>query len=122
MAKTDSTPTTEAAVAAIIAEAVQPLQLAPSPRGRVLLRLMRHRARYLDLFTAAEDARDAPAAAAWDCALIRIEADIRGVEDNILALPVYSVGNLVDRAIVADARGLSAAFVTGLVRGSVALA
>jgi hypothetical protein len=103
------TPTTQAAVAAIIGAAVQPLQLTPSPRGRVLLRLMRHQARYLDLFNAADAERDAVSAAAWDLALIRVEADIRGIEDDIVARPIYSVANLVDRALVAHARGLSGA-------------
>src|SRR5262245_50197615 len=50
----------------------------PSPRGRVLLRLLRHRARYLDLFQAADDARDARAAAEWDLALMRVERNIAG--------------------------------------------
>jgi hypothetical protein len=103
---------------ALASAAPEPLRLEPSPRGRVLLRLRRHQARYLDLFQAADDARDAPAAAAWDCALIRVEADIRGVEDDILARPIYSIANVVDLALVAHNRGEASAFVADLVRSA----
>jgi hypothetical protein len=116
MAKTDSTPTTSRTVAAIMAGAVAPLPLAPSPRGRTLLRLMRHRTRYLDLFNAADIAGDGAAAHAWDMALIRLEADIAAVGDDIRARPIFSVANIVDRAIVASHRGEAQAFVAELVR------
>jgi hypothetical protein len=94
----------------------EPLRLEPSPRGRVLLRLMRHRARYLDLFHAAEAARDA--AAAWDLTLIRVERDIAGTADDIMGRPIYSVANVVDLALVAHNRREESAFVADLVRSA----
>jgi hypothetical protein len=78
---------------------------------------MRHRARYADLWHAARATDDTAAAHAWDWALIRVEADIRSVEDDIRASPIYSVANIVDRAVVAHNRGDAAAFVAELVRG-----
>jgi hypothetical protein len=79
---------------------------------------MRHRERYQALLDAATCIGDGGAARAWDYRLIRTEADIRGVEDDILARPIYSVTNIIDRAIVAHGRGLTAAFVAGLVRNA----
>jgi hypothetical protein len=115
MPETASTLSTKATVAAIAAKAGASTRFGPTTRGYTLVKLHRARRRYLDLFHAAGELYDAPAAAQWDLELMRTDRAIAHVEDAIMALPVCRLSDIIDRALIARNRGLERDFVAGLV-------